>query len=165
MLWQQVAAWRWKRTRQVRLLGSCLYNSVSMLVRLTGPEKFANLKLTFEACHVWSGTKDSWSQSPRGCHRPPAALLEASSSKRLGSRASAAVGAKAAGGSGASRRPGRVSYATVYVLKHNQRLPSCSVLLWWTCQVMKDRSGLPQEEANSASVFQHKWAAFSRPPE
>ena len=96
-----VARWLRKGTRH----GFFFDLTSSVVISFGMLSNMATLKLTFEACHVWSGTRGFWSQSFRGCHRPPPALRKASSSKRLGSRASAAVGAKAAGGSGASRRP------------------------------------------------------------
>lgn len=56
MTWQKVATWRWKKTRQVRLLGSRRCNSSCMhstAVKWTGVEnfaKFVTLNFTCKAC-------------------------------------------------------------------------------------------------------------------
>ena len=116
-----VARWLWKRTRH----GFFVDLTSSVVISFGILSNMANFKLSLEACHVRSGTS-FWSQSLRGCHRPPPALRKASASKRLGNRASAAVVAKAAGGSGARRRQGTVSYtASVYLFKHIHSVACC----------------------------------------
>ena len=71
-----------------------------MPVKLTGLENFANivtLNFTGKAC-MCGQEPEIFGGSLGGCDRAATALLKASSGKRLGSRPSTAVGAKAAGG-------------------------------------------------------------------